>query len=231
MKMRSMGWAASILVIGISGMSWGIAGEAPRQPEAVLAAARVQADDGAGSVLAEAVPLSSSVSTDEAAASGKLGGATNVPTSGSTFVDKNGEPAAPAAIPQLADAPLPLERINGLAVTDDLKTIYELKGEPIAVETEPLFPDERILIYEDCKVGLYLQSVQAVMVPASVGEIVIDGRKLPLDAEELKAVLGTPDWVAEDGIVYKHGGNALKLFIDPEQDKLLSVHLFHNGSL
>ncbi|SDE08033.1 hypothetical protein SAMN02799630_04627 [Paenibacillus sp. UNCCL117] len=190
MRIWSMGWIAGVLVVGVSGASWGITGDAWREPAPALAASRLHAEEGPILALAEPVSFAA---TD--AAAGRL----------------------------------PLERINGLALTDDLKTIYELKGEPLGEEDDQLFPDERVLVFEDCKVGLYKQSVQAVIVPASAGEIVIDEERLPLNADKLRAVLGEPDWVAEDGIVYKRERHALKVFLDAEDGSLLSVHLFHHG--
>ncbi|MDO3681571.1 hypothetical protein [Paenibacillus ehimensis] len=124
----------------------------------------------------------------------------------------------------------PLERVNGIAVTDDLKTLYEMKGRPNAEETDPLFKDERILVYDDCRIGLYDQFVQYVMVPVQAGTIEIDGKKLEMNADALRQTLGTPDWVGEDGIVYKRGQRALKLFLDEDTGKLLSVHYFHTAT-
>ncbi|MCM3268955.1 hypothetical protein [Paenibacillus elgii] len=124
----------------------------------------------------------------------------------------------------------PLERVNGISVTDNLKTLYELKGKPKAEETDPLFKDERTFVYDDCRVGLYDNFVQYVMVPVQAGTIEIDGKKLEMKADTLRQTLGTPDWTGEDGIVYKRGQRALKLFLDEHTGKLLSVHYFHTAT-
>ncbi|PUA34849.1 hypothetical protein C8Z91_33800 [Paenibacillus elgii] len=124
----------------------------------------------------------------------------------------------------------PLERVNGISVTDDLKTLYELKGKPKAEENDPLFKDERTFVYDDCRVGLYDNFVQYVMVPVQAGTIEIDGKKLEMKADTLRQTLGTPDWTGEDGIVYKRGQRAFKLFLDEHTGKLLSVHYFHTAT-
>ncbi|MCP3774661.1 hypothetical protein NLX71_15320 [Paenibacillus sp. MZ04-78.2] len=122
------------------------------------------------------------------------------------------------------------ERVNGISVTDDLKTLYELKGKPKAEETDPLFKDERTFVYDDCRIGLYDNFVQYVMVPVQAGTIEIDGKKLAMKADTLRQTLGVPDWTGEDGIVYKRGQRALKLFLDEHTGKLLSVHYFHTAT-
>ncbi|MCZ8519683.1 MULTISPECIES: hypothetical protein [Paenibacillus] len=134
----------------------------------------------------------------------------------------------PAAVPVVAPA-WKLQRVNGLSVDDDLKTLYEIKGEPAAVEKDPLFKDEQIFVYPDCRVGLYQNFIQYVMVPADSGMIEIDGQRLELSADSLKAALGEPDWTAEDGLVYRRGQAALKLFISADTGLLTSVHYFHSS--
>lgn len=124
-----------------------------------------------------------------------------------------------------------LERANGVGVTDDLKTLYEVKGQPLSIERDPLFRNEKILVYEDCKVGLYEQFIQYVVISSDEGTFELDGTTLPLQADPLRKALGEPDWVAEDGLVYRNGNNVLKLFIQPETGKLTSVQYFHAMSI
>ncbi|UUZ81589.1 hypothetical protein LJK88_44385 [Paenibacillus sp. P26] len=118
-----------------------------------------------------------------------------------------------------------LERVNGVSVTDDLKTLYEIKGEPSRIETDPLLKHERVFVYPDCRIGLYDNFIQYVVVPGEAGTIEIDGRVLELKPEVLRKELGEPSLVADDGIVYRRGQNALKIFLDAN-GKLTSVHLF-----
>lgn len=125
-----------------------------------------------------------------------------------------------------------LERVNGVSVQDDLKTVYEIKGAPLAVEEDKWLPGLRVFVYEDCRVGLYEQFVQYVMVPAKDGgRIEVDGKRLRLDAGKLREALGEPQFMAEDGIVYRRGSAVLKLFIDPETGRLESVHYFHEAAV
>ncbi|MBP1153898.1 MULTISPECIES: hypothetical protein [unclassified Paenibacillus] len=137
------------------------------------------------------------------------------------------KPLAKAAV----QAPFKLERANGIAVTDDLNTLYEIKGKPLSIEQDPLFKHERILVYEDCKVGLYEQFIQYVVILPETGTFELDGKTLPMQTDQLREALGQPDWVAEDGLVYRSGNNVLKLFIQPGTGELTSVHYFHAMSI
>ncbi|UUZ92274.1 hypothetical protein LJK87_43945 [Paenibacillus sp. P25] len=82
-----------------------------------------------------------------------------------------------------------------------------------------------MFVYPDCRIGLYDNFIQYVVVPGEAGTIEIDGRVLELKPEVLRKELGEPSLVADDGIVYRRGQNALKIFLDAN-GKLTSVHLF-----
>lgn len=131
-------------------------------------------------------------------------------------------PAEPAATPYA----FRLERLNGVSVSDDLKTVYEMKGQPKRIDTDPLLKHERLFIYDDCQIGLYDNFIQYIIAPGGAETIDIDGQRVTMELGALKQALGTPSLIAEDGIVYRKGQMALKLFVDPVSGKLTSVHLF-----
>ncbi|MCZ8516212.1 hypothetical protein O9H85_28225 [Paenibacillus filicis] len=132
-------------------------------------------------------------------------------------------PVPAAAVPKAPS--MRFERVNGVSVSDDLKTLYEIKGEPLRVESDPLLKHERIFVYKDCRIGLYDNFIQYVSVPGDNALIEIDGQIYDMNPDVLKKVLGKPSFIAEDGLVYRKGQVALKLFLDPS-GKLNSVHLF-----
>ncbi|AFC33450.1 hypothetical protein PM3016_6850 [Paenibacillus mucilaginosus 3016] len=198
MKRWSMALVISTVALGWTGTAW-VAG--PQEPAAEsYSAPAVQT--------AAAEPLSA-------------GPGTASPASAVSGAEE--EAAWTEAVPEWE-----LQRVNGLSMSDDLKTLYEIKGEPLAVEKDPLFKDEQIFVYEDCRVGLYQNFIQYILVPAAAGTIDIDGVRLELTADALRQALGEPDWKAEDGVVYQRGQAALKLFLSPENGSLTSVQYFHD---
>ncbi|MGG2196956.1 hypothetical protein [Paenibacillus validus] len=208
MKSWSIGWVVGAVLMGVTGASWGtvLPDKSLSPPPSRSAMVFVQAEAAYASPGVDSAALK--------AAAGPAG---------------NGSPGTmPQAAAASRNGTFKLERVNGLSVTDDLKTVYEIKGEPKAVETDPLFKEERVLVYEDCKVGLHNNFVRFIVVSAAEAETVdIDGKTLPLDAVKLQDALGKPDWIAEDGVVYRSHSRALKLFIDAETGKLTAVHYFH----
>lgn len=143
-------------------------------------------------------------------------------------------PAAPA-VPQSGgsspssgvESRFKLATVNGLSLADDLKTMYEIKGEPLFIQRDDVLRLSKVFTYEDCSIGMVDGSIQYVVVPASAGKIEIDGQVLPIDLAKLKEQLGTPYFISEDGIVYKNRSNALKLFLDPDTGEITSIHYFH----
>ncbi|MDF2959872.1 MAG: hypothetical protein K0S39_1607 [Paenibacillus sp.] len=119
-----------------------------------------------------------------------------------------------------------LATINGVSLADDIKTVYEMKGTPLSVKQDEIMKSMKTYTFEDCVIGMSDGAIQFVKVPAAAGQIEIDGQILPLKLEELKSKLGQPFFVAEDGIVYKAGYHALKIFLDAETGELASVHFF-----
>jgi hypothetical protein len=120
----------------------------------------------------------------------------------------------------------PLASVSGVSLGDDIKTIYELKGNPLSVKQDDILPSSKIYTFEDCQIGMSNGAIQYVSVPAAAGQINIDGQVLPLKLDELKNKLGKPYFEAEDGIVYRVRNNALKMYVDPANGSLVAVHFF-----
>ncbi|WP_051620626.1 hypothetical protein [Paenibacillus sp. UNC451MF] len=122
------------------------------------------------------------------------------------------------------------QTINGLSLTDDLKTVFEMKGQPLSIKQDEILPSLKTYTFEDCSIIMTDGSIEYVVVPASVGKLDIDGQLLPMDIVKLKEKLGKPYFVSEDGIVYKDGVNVLKIYTDTVSGKVTSVHYFHEAA-
>lgn len=132
-----------------------------------------------------------------------------------------------AALPQLQT----VQRVGGISVQDDLKTVYEIKGKPLGTEQPSDQNRERVFIYEDCRIGLYDQFVRYVSVPVTAGEVELDGHRVKMSLDELRRVLGEPHAIVEDGWVYRYGQSALKLMLEDQADRLTYIHYFHVGAM
>lgn len=126
--------------------------------------------------------------------------------------------------------PLLFHTVNGLSLTDDLKTVYEMKGQPSAIIQDEILTSLKTYQFEDCSITMIDGSIEYVAIPGTVQQLDIDGQRIPMDLASMKKKLGTPYFVSEDGIVYRNGANALKIYLDPATNKIMSVHYFHTTS-
>jgi hypothetical protein len=164
--------------------------------------------------------------TDQALAAQTQTGAKDVVTAPANNQQKAAVATAQAGVRLHA-----VQRVNGISVLDDLKTVYEIKGQPLDTEQSPDNKQERVLQYEDCTIGMFDQFVRYVSVPASFGEVELDGQRVRTSLEELKQVLGEPHTATEDGWVYRYGQSALKLMRGENSDQLSYIHYFHIGAM
>jgi hypothetical protein len=125
--------------------------------------------------------------------------------------------------------PLRLASLNGISLSDDLKTIYEIKGEPLRIVEDEIFKSSRTYVFQDCTIGMTDGAVKNIVVPVSAIKIEIDGQTIPLELERLKEKLGTPFFISEDGIVYKDGDYVIKIYLDNQTGLVHSVSYFHSG--
>lgn len=124
---------------------------------------------------------------------------------------------------------LHFQTVNGLSLTDDMKTVFEMKGQPLSIVKDDILPSLKTYKFEDCSITLVDGSIEYLVVPAAAGKLDIDGELLPMEIARLEEKLGAPYFISEDGIVYKDGDKALKLYIDTASGKITSVHYFHEA--
>ncbi|WP_127588573.1 hypothetical protein [Paenibacillus koleovorans] len=140
------------------------------------------------------------------------------------------QPQAPAQPrPQSHSAAYPLLTVEGVALTDTKAELLELLGAPARIEQDSYTPEFAIYHYGNLQIGMSVEGIRFVRVLSTAGTIRIDGRSMPMTLEAIQAELGQPDFIAEDGLVYKRPQTALKLFFDMETQRLRSVDLFHRS--
>ena len=122
-----------------------------------------------------------------------------------------------------------LETLNGLTLQDRIQDANRLYGEASDKTSAYMAGDE--YSYGDLKVGAYQDWIYYVSVPGSAGSFNLNGQELPMDGTQIRERLGTPDFTADDGFGYEHGGQAIKVFIDPRSGEIRSVDLFDNTSV
>jgi hypothetical protein len=136
-------------------------------------------------------------------------------------------PVAPKAMVAEANPspPLLLNSVNGILLSDDLSKVREVKGDPLNVLEDPVLKTSQTHLYSDCEIHIRDGVVQSVVVQSSVGKVILDGEIIPFD--QLKQRLGTPFFVSEDGLVYRKGNHAFKLFMDENASSIKFISFFH----
>jgi hypothetical protein len=121
--------------------------------------------------------------------------------------------------------PLLLASVNGILLSDDLSKILEVKGEPLSIVQDEIVKASQTYLYKDCEINMTDGIIQSIVVPAVVGKVIIDGVIIPFD--QLKEKLGTPFFVSEDGLVYRVGNHAFKIFGDESEGSIHYISFFH----
>ena len=123
------------------------------------------------------------------------------------------------------------QKVNGISLGDDMKTVVTVQGEPAQKVKDTFFTELETYEYPGMNVGFAYGVVQYVEVLVNANRTIqID--HLSMDATEagLKAALGIPDYITEDGYVYHHQGKLVKLYLDFNTEKVKSIHYYHRTS-
>ncbi|EXX86038.1 hypothetical protein BG53_06930 [Paenibacillus darwinianus] len=121
-------------------------------------------------------------------------------------------------------------RINGIDMEWTDKEVLTLLGPPETVWLDEYTPGRKAFRYKGVAVGFYDGLIESVSVDASEPAIAFGDTVVPMDLEALTGALGEPDFIAEDGRVYKGRGIAVKLFMDETGRRLESVVAFWSHS-
>ncbi|MFC5404718.1 hypothetical protein [Cohnella soli] len=122
-----------------------------------------------------------------------------------------------------------LQTVNGISLYDDPSSVIAKIGEPDFVTEDEYFKGVIIFHYPGMNVIFSDNILDYVEVLEGATTLLIDDIPVPATVENLKAALGEPDYITEDGIVFERDQALLKIFIDADSNKLKSITYFHRG--
>lgn len=124
-----------------------------------------------------------------------------------------------------------LQMVNNISLDDDAKIVLDKMGEPQQISSDTLYEQSKIYKYPDMNIAFNDGFIEYVEVLGSASTILLDKSVVPATIEAVKGVLGEPDFIAEDGIVFQRNESLLKLFIDPDTGGLISITFYHLSSV
>lgn len=132
---------------------------------------------------------------------------------------------------QAAAQSITFEKINGISLYDSKKVIVQKLGIPLSISKDKNLPDSEEYQYKHMAIGFNGDEVQYISVPAAEKLIYLDDVVLNIDLGEIKEMLGNPDFVAEDGIVYQKEEKLLKVFISQDTGAMSSIDFYTLSSV
>lgn len=121
------------------------------------------------------------------------------------------------------------ETLNGIALTDTTEDVVRKLGEPLEITHDPLLGTTEYH-YKDMSVGLNDGLTEYVHVKPSAKSIQVNDQSILLTTGYISASLGDPYFKAEDGDVYLHEHQAIKVFKDQPDGEIIGVDLFMDYS-
>jgi hypothetical protein len=122
--------------------------------------------------------------------------------------------------------PIELRSVNGISLTDDAPGVLAVAGKPERISQDPLVKDLNIFEYGKMQIGVQDGMVSFLSVSGDADAIVLDNTRLPVTLEAIKKAMGEPDFIAEDGLVFRRSERLLKVFIDPDTGAVKSVDYY-----
>ncbi|MDQ0892278.1 hypothetical protein QFZ81_007366 [Paenibacillus sp. V4I9] len=123
-----------------------------------------------------------------------------------------------------------LHSLQGISLYDDTESVIAKKGYPLTFVQDPHFVEVFTYEYPDMNIGFQDGIVTFVQFPAKIGHVKINDQRIPLTITDVKRLLGEPDYVVEDGIVFQRREALIKLFIESETQELISIDFYHLSS-
>ena len=123
-----------------------------------------------------------------------------------------------------------LQTVNGISLYDDPGRVIAKIGEPDFITEDEHFKDIMIFQYPGMNVLFSDEILYCVEILEGVQTLLVDDISITATVEDLKAELGEPDFITEDGIVFERDEALLKIFIDADSNKLNSISYFHRGT-
>jgi hypothetical protein len=120
--------------------------------------------------------------------------------------------------------------VNGISLYDTKERIKAVLGPPQAVVKDPNLLELETYVYPLMKIGFSYGTADYVEVPVEAGSILIDNIRIETTVKAMKAALGEPEFIAEDGIVFQRNDAFIKLFFATATQQPTLIHFFHKSS-
>ncbi|WP_028563194.1 hypothetical protein [Paenibacillus pinihumi] len=116
--------------------------------------------------------------------------------------------------------------VNGIGLDDSPSEVRKKAGEPLKVERDEILQDREEHIYANETIGYSGDEIEFIKITNEQDTVDLDGVKVPMEIVELKKRLGSPDFTAEDGLVYIRDEICLKLFYEQGTTQLESLQVY-----
>lgn len=124
-----------------------------------------------------------------------------------------------------------LQTVNHISLYDDVMEVLNKKGIPNHITDDPYFKDYKTYEYRDMSITFNNDLIDSVQLNVdSDSSIYLDERKVPATLDAITELLGSPDYQAEDGIVFERGEALLKLFVDKGSKQINAIAYYHIAS-
>ncbi|MFD2115615.1 hypothetical protein ACFSTH_06830 [Paenibacillus yanchengensis] len=123
-----------------------------------------------------------------------------------------------------------LNSVNGISLDDDMETVVEKKGTPQRITVDRYFAEFQIYEYADMNIIFRDNVMDSIEFDKEKSFLYLDESKIPVSIQTIRAALGEPDFIAEDGLVFQRNEAVLKLFINPDNGDLDFISYYHINS-
>ncbi|WP_211749970.1 hypothetical protein [Paenibacillus sp. Marseille-Q4541] len=118
--------------------------------------------------------------------------------------------------------------VNDISLQDTKSDLLNKKGVPQQTREDWLLGSKEY-VYDDVVVGITDGLVSYIQVKKDAPYLKVNDVYMELTPSSIKQTLGKPDYVAEDGDVYKKGHQAVKVYLNEDQS-LKQVEFFDEAS-
>lgn len=126
---------------------------------------------------------------------------------------------------------LALQTVNDVSLYDDPTSLIKKLGQPELIKADEYMSEVETYQYGSMSVIFDHEIVGSLELEDLSKPLKIDDKLIKATIADIKAALGEPDFVTEDGIVFQREEALLKLFIDADTKELISISYFHTSSM
>ncbi|MCM3130405.1 hypothetical protein ACFQ3J_23120 [Paenibacillus provencensis] len=147
---------------------------------------------------------------------------------GASTLNPSVEPAAERAS-LASDKKVTFDTVNDISLYDTAEDLVDKCGQPVNIEHNRLLGSEEY-IYGDMRVGINNGIVHYVQVDKNASYLKVNNEYMEMNPSSIRATLGEPDFVAQDGEVYVRDHHAVKVYMNPDNGRLQHVEFFDEFS-